>query len=101
MDKSPTPETSKESSPKSGKGSKGKNAKGNGNQGKGRSKGVEKIDQSLYPYERRAARVVAEEGIRYSSDCVGCPLPGCDSKGNVDQLMFPTINVCVLANQSI
>lgn len=36
---------------------------------------------SLIP-ERRAARVVAEESMKYSAD-VGtrCPMPGCDSKG--------------------
>ena len=33
-------------------------------------------------YERRAARVVAEETMKYTVDSTGrCPLPGCDSKG--------------------
>lgn len=32
--------------------------------------------------ERRAARVVAEDSLKYSADTVTrCPLPGCDSKG--------------------
>ena len=79
LDKSPgSPSSSKESSPKCDKGKTPKSKP----HGKGRqSKGAEKIDSSLYPYERRAARVVAEEGIKYTSDGVGCPFPGCDSKG--------------------
>ena len=79
LDKSPgSPSSSKESSPK---GDKGKTPKSKPH-GKGRqSKGTGKIDSSLYPYERRAARVVAEEGIKYTSDGAGCPFPGCDSKG--------------------
>ena len=82
LDKSPaSPSSSKESSPKS---DKGKAPKGK-TQGKERlSKSLEKVDPSLYPYERRAARVVAEEGIKYTSDGVGCPFPGCDSKGTAD-----------------
>ena len=33
--------------------------------------------------ERRAARVVAEDSLKYTADTMRCPLPGCDSKGNV------------------
>lgn len=31
--------------------------------------------------ERRAARVVAEDSLKYTADTMRCPLPGCDSKG--------------------
>ena len=79
LDRSPASPSSSKESPS--KGEKGKTPKCKPN-GKGRqSKGSEKVDSSLYPYERRAARVVAEEGIKYTSDGVGCPFPGCDSKG--------------------
>lgn len=43
---------------------------------------VPAFDPSFF-LERRAARVVAEETMKYSGDAVGCPLPGCDSKGMV------------------
>ena len=39
-------------------------------------------DALLMGYERRAARVVAEETMKYTVDYAArCPLPGCDSKG--------------------
>lgn len=34
--------------------------------------------------ERRAARVVAEDSLKYTADTMRCPLPGCDSKGTTD-----------------
>lgn len=40
------------------------------------------LDATDPQIERRAARVVAEDNLKYSSDTVArCPLPGCDSKG--------------------
>lgn len=37
------------------------------------------LESFMMGYERRAARVVAEEAMKYTGD--GCPMPGCDSKG--------------------
>ena len=38
--------------------------------------------------ERRAARVVAEDSLKYTADTMRCPLPGCDSKGiSVDAIV--------------
>ena len=59
--------------------------------GKGKAKDdknktkAEKANDELpaeYAMERRAARVVAEEAMKYSGESGRCPLPGCDSKGN-------------------
>ena len=40
--------------------------------------------------ERRAARVVAEDSLKYTADTMRCPLPGCDSKG------FSSSHLCCL-----
>ena len=48
------------------------------------------IESFMMGYERRAARVVAEESMKYTGD--GCPMPGCDSKGGY----FSFTNACVL-----
>jgi len=34
-----------------------------------------------YALVKRAARVVAEDSFKYTTDHARCPLPGCDSKG--------------------
>jgi len=69
--------------------SKGKaSAKGSVGKTKGKQKGrpakeVEngKDDGPGTQVERRAARVVAEDSLKYTADTMRCPLPGCDSKG--------------------
>ena len=76
--------------------SKGKApAKGSVGKTKGKQKGrpsgkVEdgKDDRQGAQVERRAARVVAEDSLKYTTDTMRCPLPGCDSKGTAaaDQL---------------
>ena len=40
------------------------------------------MESLMFGYERRAARVVAEASLK-AGDNIGCPLPGCDSKGKV------------------
>jgi len=45
-----------------------------------------KEDGPVTQVERRAARVVAEDSLKYTTDTMRCPLPGCDSKGTTDQL---------------
>ena len=68
--------------------SKGKTpAKGSVGKTKGKQKGraseVEDVkdDGQATQVERRAARVVAEDSLKYTADTMRCPLPGCDSKG--------------------
>lgn len=73
--------------------SKGKApAKGSVGKSKGKQKGqgravgeVEdgKEDGQGIQVERRAARVVAEDSLKYTADTMRCPLPGCDSKGRL------------------
>ena len=74
--------------------SKGKTpGKGNVGPSKGKQKGRasagvvenDKEDGQASQVERRAARVVAEDSLKYTADTMRCPLPGCDSKGT-DQL---------------
>lgn len=66
----------------------GKAAKGKG-KGKFRGKKETEKDEDRevtldFHTERRAARVVAEDSLKYSADTVArCPLPGCDSKGHI------------------
>ena len=48
---------------------------GEGEDGKDEAQGVQ--------VERRAARVVAEDSLKYTADTGRCPLPGCDSKGTI------------------
>lgn len=38
--------------------------------------------------ERRAARVVAEDSLKYTADTMRCPLPGCDSKGKTTHHLY-------------
>ena len=70
--------------------SKGKApAKGGVGKSKGKQKGraagerddVKEEDGQATQVERRAARVVAEDSLKYTADTMKCPLPGCDSKG--------------------
>jgi len=71
--------------------SKGKApAKGSVGQSKGKQKtarglgegdDVKDEGQGTQTVERRAARVVAEDSLKYTADTGRCPLPGCDSKG--------------------
>lgn len=64
----------------------GKTVKG---KGKGKFRGKKEMEKDEdrevaldFHTERRAARVVAEDSLKYSADSVArCPLPGCDSKG--------------------
>lgn len=87
----------------------GKAAKG---KGKGKYRGKKDADKddergdisSDFHTERRAARVVAEDSLKYSADTVArCPLPGCDSKGWHDlflKVLTLTASICCSAVQS-
>ena len=87
----PTPTTSRaKATPVGSKGKgKGKAAKIKGSGGEGVDKKEEKPggvggEEGGGQTERRAARVVAEDSLKYSADSVArCPLPGCDSKGQM------------------
>ena len=61
--------------------------------GKQRGRAVGDVDDSKEDGqstqgERRAARVVAEDSLKYTADTMRCPLPGCDSKGTVGQCLI-------------
>lgn len=79
-------EPAAETKPKgSGKAAKGK-GKGKFRGKKEGEKDEEKAGDAVLEFhqERRAARVVAEDSLKYSADTVSrCPLPGCDSKGHI------------------
>jgi len=78
--------------------SKGKApAKGGVGKSKGKQKGRaagevddnKEDDGQVTQVERRAARVVAEDSLKYTADTMRCPLPGCDSKGtDVDNNLY-------------
>ena len=78
--------------------SKGKApAKGGVGKSKGKQKGraagegeeSKDDDGQATQVERRAARVVAEDSLKYTADTMRCPLPGCDSKGtNIDTICY-------------
>lgn len=89
----------------------GKAAKG---KGKGKYRGKKDADKddergdisSDFHTERRAARVVAEDSLKYSADTVArCPLPGCDSKGwhklFLKLLALATVIYCSVFQSSI
>jgi histone acetyltransferase MYST2 len=71
--------------------SKGKAAVAKGGKAKGKQRGRSSTADGSKDdgpgevhMERRAARVVAEESLKYSADTVTrCPLPGCNSQGHI------------------
>ena len=46
--------------------------------------------------ERRAARVVAEDSLKYTADTMRCPLPGCDSKGRLLVVNLMLTMLCLM-----
>jgi len=46
--------------------------------------------------ERRAARVVAEDSLKYTADTMRCPLPGCDSKGMLIIVLSVVLHISVI-----
>ena len=73
---------------------------GKGSKGKGKMKAKRDDNKDLADdcqTEKRAARVVAEDSLKYSADTVArCPLPGCDSKGEF--ICVPDVTVVFAIN---
>ena len=88
---------------------KGSKGKGQTPKGKGKSKDDSKSKSKAdklamanedlpvdFAMERRAARVVAEEAMKYSGESGRCPLPGCDSKGEYCLLLQDSTSIQLL-----